>query len=57
MKRMISGMQVFVTEAVGPGQIAFSRDGPGHVFGIPLKPGQELHVLEHQFLAATGNVD
>jgi uncharacterized protein (AIM24 family) len=29
MKRMISGMQIFVTEALGPGQIAFSRDGPG----------------------------
>ena len=57
MKRMISGMQIFVTEAVGPGQIAFTRDGPGHVFGIHLKPGQELHVREHQFLAATGNVD
>src|SRR5665647_2591487 len=57
MKRMISGMQIFVTEAIGLGQIAFSRDGPGHVFGIHLKPGQEIHVREHQFLAATGNVD
>jgi uncharacterized protein (AIM24 family) len=57
MKRMIAGMQIFVTEAAGPGQIAFSRDGPGHVFGFHLMPGQELHVREHQFLAATGNVD
>jgi uncharacterized protein (AIM24 family) len=54
---MISGMQIFVTEDLGPSQIAFSRDGPGHVFGVHLKPGQEIHVREHQFLAATGNVD
>ena len=57
MKRMIAGMQIFITEAAGPGQIAFSRDGPGHVFGVHLVPGQELHVREHQFLAATGNVE
>lgn len=57
MKRMISGMQVFVTEAEGPGQIAFSRDGVGHVFGIHLKEGEEIHVREHQFLAATGNIN
>jgi len=57
MKRMIAGMQIFVTEASGPGQIAFSRDGVGHVFGMHLQKGQELHVREHQFLAATGNVD
>jgi len=57
MKRVIAGMQIFVTEATGPGQIAFSRDGPGHVFGVHLRPGQELHVREHQFLAATGNAD
>ncbi|HXX55416.1 MAG TPA: AIM24 family protein, partial [Methanoregula sp.] len=57
VKRMIAGMQIFVTEATGPGQIAFSRDGPGHVFGLHMKPGQEIDVREHQFLAATGNVD
>jgi len=57
LKRMIAGMQVFVTEASGPGVIAFSRDGPGHIVPIHLKHGEELHVREHQFLAATGNVD
>jgi uncharacterized protein (AIM24 family) len=57
LKRMIAGMQVFVTEAAGQGQIAFSRDGAGHIFGIHLKNGQELHVREHQFLAATKNVE
>ncbi|MGH7617623.1 MAG: AIM24 family protein, partial [Gemmatimonadaceae bacterium] len=57
MKRMLAGMQVFVTEANGTGQIAFSRDGPGHIVPIHVKAGQELHVREHQFLAATANID
>src|SRR5579864_1492965 len=57
LKRMIAGMQVFVTEASGPGFIAFSRDGAGHIVPIHLKHGDELHVREHQFLAATGNID
>ena len=57
LKRMMAGMQVFVTEASGRGQIAFSRDGAGHIFALHLKQGEEVHVREHQFLAATGNVD
>lgn len=57
LKRMIAGMQIFITQAEGPGQIAFSRDGAGHVFGIHMKPGEELHVREHQFLAATDNIE
>jgi uncharacterized protein (AIM24 family) len=56
-KRMMAGMQIFTTEAKGPGQIAFSRDAAGHVFALHLKQGQEVHVREHQFLAATGNID
>jgi uncharacterized protein (AIM24 family) len=52
-KRMIAGMPVFLTEATGPGRIAFSRDGAGHVFAIHLSPGQSMDVREHQFLAAT----
>lgn len=35
-KRMVAGMQVFLTEARGPGEIAFSRDGAGHVFPLHL---------------------
>ena len=57
LKRMMAGMQIFVTEASGRGQIAFSRDGAGHIFALHLKQGEEVHVREHQFLAATGNVD
>ena len=56
-KRIISGMPVFMTEATGPGRIAFSRDGAGHVFAMHLKQGQALDVREHQFLAATDQLD
>src|SRR5438067_8858786 len=56
-KRVLAGMPVFMTEARGPGRIAFSRDGVGHVFAVHLAPGQGLDVREHQFLAATDAVD
>ena len=56
-KRAVAGMPIFMTEARGAGQIAFSRDGVGHVFHLPLAPGQTIEVREHQFLAATANVD
>src|SRR5437870_10647006 len=56
-KRMMAGMQVFVTETAGHGQIAFSRDGVGHIFAIHMNAGEEIHVREHQFLAATANID
>lgn len=56
LKRMFAGLQIFVTEASGVGQIAMSRDGAGHIFAIHLAPGQEIDVREHQFLAATNNV-
>ncbi len=57
LKRMMAGIQIFVTEATGSGQIAFSRDGVGHIVPIHIKQGEELHVREHQFLAATQSVD
>lgn len=56
-KRVLSGMPIFMTEARGPGRIAFSRDGAGHVFGMHLAQGQTLDVREHQFLAATDQLD
>ena len=57
LKRMMAGMQVFVTEARGAGMISFSRDGAGHIVPIHLAQGRELHVREHQFLAATDSID
>ena len=56
-KRAIAGMPIFMTEASGPGELAFSRDGVGHVFPLHLQPGTAIEVREHQFLAATGNLD
>lgn len=55
--RFLSGLPIFMTEAKGPGRIAFSRDGVGHVFAIHLQGGQALDVREHQFLAATNAVE
>ncbi len=55
-KRVIAGMPIFMTETQSPGEIAFSRDDPGHVLPLHLTPGQAIQVREHQFLAATDNV-
>jgi uncharacterized protein (AIM24 family) len=56
-KRIIAGMPIVMVQAVGPGQIGFSRDGAGHVFGIHFQHGQALDVREHQWLAATESLD
>lgn len=56
-KRLFAGMQVFITEAHGPGNISFSRDSVGQIVALRLQPGQMVEVREHQFLIATGNVD
>ena len=56
-RRMLAGMPFLLTGASGPGRIAFSRDGEGHVFGLHLKASQSVDVREHQWLAATNNVE
>ena len=56
-KRMLAGMPFLLTGASGPGRIAFSRDGAGHVFALHLRPGMAVDVREHQWLAATEHVD
>jgi uncharacterized protein (AIM24 family) len=55
-KRVLAGMPIFMTEARGPGNIAFSRDGVGHVWAMHLRQGESVDVREHQFLAASGHV-
>ncbi len=56
-KRFFAGLQVFMTEAQGPGNISFSRDSVGQIVALRLQPGQLVEVREHQFLFATGNID
>jgi uncharacterized protein (AIM24 family) len=57
VKRKIAGLDFFVTRATGPGRIAFSRDWPGQCIPLHLHQGQDIHVREHHFIAATDNVD
>jgi uncharacterized protein (AIM24 family) len=49
-------MPVVMTQARGPGHVAFSRDTPGEVVTLPLQPGTAVDVREHVFLVATGQV-
>jgi uncharacterized protein (AIM24 family) len=56
-KRLVSGMDLIITEAAGPGRIALSRDVPGEVRAFPLAPGQEIQLRERAFLAASNTVD
>jgi uncharacterized protein (AIM24 family) len=57
VKRKIAGLDFFVTKAVGPGRIAFSRDWTGQIIPLHLAQGEGLNVREHAYVAATDNVD
>lgn len=56
LARTLAGMPVVMTEAHGPGHIAFSRDEPGEMIALPLQPGQAIDVREHLLLVATANI-
>ena len=55
-KRLMSGMPLIMTQAQGPGHIAFSRDAPGELIALPVQPGQVVDVREHLFMIATNGV-
>lgn len=57
VKRKIAGLEFFVTHTSGAGHIAFSRDSAGQCIPLHLRQGQGLDVREHQFVAATNNLD
>ncbi len=52
-KRMMAGMPVIMTQARGPGRIAFSRDAPGELVALPLQPNHSVDVREHILLVAS----
>jgi uncharacterized protein (AIM24 family) len=56
-KRMFAGMPLIMTQAQGPGHIAFSHDAPGELISLPLHAGQAIDVREHLFLLATHSVN
>jgi uncharacterized protein (AIM24 family) len=56
-RRVFGGMPLLLLQAESSGEIAFSRDAPGHIAALHLQPGQGIVVREHQFLAATGSIE
>ncbi len=56
-RRVFGGMPLLLLEAQSAGEMAFSRDAPGHIAAVHLQPGESIMVREHQFLAATGGVE
>src|SRR5215469_17055543 len=56
-RRVFGGMPLLLLEAQSAGELAFSRDAPGHIVPLHLQPGEGIVVREHQFLCATGGVE
>jgi uncharacterized protein (AIM24 family) len=52
-KRLFAGLPLIMTEARGPGRIAFSKDTAGELIALPLEMGQSVDVREHVFMIAT----
>lgn len=55
-KRMFAGLPLIMTQATGPGHIAFSHDAPGELITVPIQPGQAVDVREHLFMVANSHV-
>ncbi len=55
-KRFFAGLQIFISEAQGPGNISFSRDSVGQIVALRLQPGQMVEVREHQFSLSTSSL-
>jgi uncharacterized protein (AIM24 family) len=55
-KRVLAGMPVIMTQAKGPGHIAFSRDAAGEMVALPIQTGHVVDVREHVLVVATSAV-
>jgi uncharacterized protein (AIM24 family) len=55
-KRLFAGLPLIMTEAKGPGRIAFSKDAAGELIALPLEAGQSVDVREHVFMIATNQI-
>lgn len=55
-RRVFGGLPLLLLEAQSGGELAFSRDAPGHIVALHLAAGEGIVVREHQFLAATSGV-
>jgi uncharacterized protein (AIM24 family) len=56
-KRFFAGLQIFISTAQGPGNVAMSREAPGQIVALRIRPGQPpIDVREHQFLMATNTI-
>ena len=55
-KRMFAGMPLVMTQATGPGRIAFSKDRAGELVALPMQANTVLDVREHVFMVATHSV-
>lgn len=56
-KRKLGKKTLIMTEAKGPGNIAFSFGHTGTIVPVFLKAYESIDVKEHQFVAATDNVE
>ena len=56
-RRAFAGMPLLLLQVESAGEVAFSRDAPGHVVALHLQAGEGIQVREHQFLAATQNIE
>jgi uncharacterized protein (AIM24 family) len=54
--RVFAGLPLIMTQAFGPGHIAFSHDAPGEVVALPLQPGMAIDTREHVFMVATSQI-